>query len=249
MQKGLIIAAFFVLNSAAAFPQQSTVVSTSVVAATDPSVRTTEGRTAVEFRLVNKVESAVIAWQVTLDYTLSDGSIHRFGALRDGYPAGTEMMRGRNSPVVSGLGESPQTIRLAVPEGRQITSVRPTLDLVVFDDTTWLGDAKVAMLVFDQRRRDEAAWTLIGDAMRLGVAARGAAGLRRALAHLNRSDQEDFDHLDKIVVRKNLERTLNQDPAIKATPDDFLRIWVARASERQDAAASQRTSKGPRRAK
>lgn len=194
-----------------------------------------DGMLAVETFLVNNTNEATSAWKLALQFRLSNGERGGLATIRDSF--GTLAGLDKRGIVAPPQGSGREVFLIGGPANVTVESATCTVEWVVFADGTWIGSSAGVDELFTFRKREVAAWAFVADAMRTGSRTGGARGLRAALDYLDREDQEDRSHPNKNVMRANLRRALAQDPAIRAAPDEFMRIWASKAEARAEAAS------------
>lgn len=233
----------FVVHPLAA-PQEPASTQQVLVLTANTTVGSRNGRSTIEFDIVNRTNEIVAAWRVTLRYRLSDGREKVSGLVKDSDDE-VESPRSSNGRIPAN-GLIREFLLLPAGETPNIESIDANVDFAVFADETWLGDARGVQDIYDMRRREAESWSVIGDAMRLGRSVGGRAGLLRALDHLKRKDQSDYANPTKAIMRKNLQRAIDGSPSIRIQPAEFFRIWVERAEKHQKAAEGRLSPKGIR---
>ncbi|OFW04054.1 MAG: hypothetical protein A3H96_08730 [Acidobacteria bacterium RIFCSPLOWO2_02_FULL_67_36] len=216
---------FLVASVVLASPLQQPLVTTR-----DTRAITKDGALAVETFLVNNTNEMISAWKISLEFRLSNGRESGRAITRESL--GTLAGFDKTGIAAPPQGTAREVILIGGPPDVTIDSATCTVEWAVFADGTWIGSSEGVDELFKQREREVAAWAVVADAMRIGSRAGGTGGLRAALDYLDRNDQEDRDHPTKNVMRANLRRALAQDRAIRATPDEFMRIWTSKADAR-----------------
>jgi hypothetical protein len=186
---------------------------------------------AVETTILNRASVPLVAWKISVEYTLSDGRQGRRSITRDvfGTLAGLDP-----TPAAPAVGAVREVVVVGAPTGRTVETAVATVRCAVFADGSWVGPEREVIEIFENRARELKAWTVVAAALQEGLRLTGHAGLAKALEILNRPDQDDFNHAAKQVMRRNVQRALAGE--LKVAGDVFLRTWLSRADARVRAA-------------
>ena len=195
-----------------------------VVTATDVAYVDEQG--VVRIRLRNGSQLAATAWKVTVGVVHIDGVERRRGRVVDGLAAFTGLEQRDNRFIPAG-----GTIEAVFPIPRAKTvplaSRNATVDWVIFEDRSAVGDRAGIEEAFRLRESERLAWTGVAAAMQAASAAQDSStGLQVARQTLGRPNQVDVRHPVIRTMQQNVER-------ISASPEkyeEFVNYWSARAN-------------------
>lgn len=208
------------------------------------SLGSDNGHATLEFDLTNSTETAITAWQVSIQADFSDGTVIRRGEGKDAYlayagvipdrgvyirPHATVRFRDRLSDL---LGPSASS---AIPQ------FKVGVTCVIFANRTWRGDPHAVEGYFARRERAYLGLTDVITALRKArVNAQGIDALQTALSALNVPGQQDPDNPEKVVMRRNLEIALKMSARDPARADANMQLWLTSAEAHWQAAQDHR---------
>lgn len=192
--------------------------------------RTPADTPAVQFTLENRSGKDVTAWGVNILCTRPDGTKSKRSYMAETF-AGYENLPQSETSSKKLLRAHDAITPMVTLEPSGCNDVSVSVSFLVFADRTSVGDARAVNEVFEKRERISKALTDIVTALRAGQMAGGnREGLSVALQYLNSPNQQDYEHWDKRIMRRQLHAALRQAPG--GMPIDQALIVLLDRAER-----------------
>jgi hypothetical protein len=214
---------------------------TTLTARSDGAIVTgPDGRADTVVSITNLTGKAVTAWGIAINVRLAQGGTQHVEVGRDAYLEFAGIVPTDAVAVGHNAIGGRETVNTRVAFRLQDNTATglamdPTVTWAIFEDGSWVGDPAAVQRVFRQRQLDKDAYALIVAALRTGYTnGSGQTALSIALERLNDKNQNDYDHADKVVMRRNLEMALRG--ALKVSPQAFLQHWITKVEGKWTAA-------------